>query len=833
MNPIESLLTLINYVRYYIQSIKNSMTKYLKSIGVLVLLFGLITASAAVKPLRDSVNLKFLDREPNNGPAPAFVDFLTEKQCKEVVEFEVSFKLRNQVELQYRTAKGEIISTDEMEAKYYPTKADYDQVASWFESQGFTVSQKFDHRLSLFVTGDITRISNKLNTIFARVSSNGTETSNAALEPDVPDWIESKIVGINGLQPFHKASKMSVGKLTPHTVGATPYFPSDIISAYNASKITQDGTGQIIAIVIDTVPVATDLTTFWTGTGVNQSMSRMQFVSLSSTSLPGASGEESLDVQWASAIAPEAIVRVYATGTLNDAALDKAYARIIQDVKTMPGLRQMSMSYGMDEVDASVSYLSSCSQFYATMTAAGISVFASSGDSGNKGQHGELTPSYPASDSYVTAVGGTSLIMNTSGVITKETVWAGSGGGISTYFAKPAWQTTSYAKRSIPDLSLPADPQYGALVILNNNIYQFGGTSWSSPVMAAFCARINQARASVGLPSIGMFASKIYNIPSCFYDVTVGSNGYSASTGYDLCTGMGSPNVEALLTALTKVTILPPVITSQPNSVSTMVGQKVVFSVTATGTGTLSYQWKKGTTNISGATTSTYTINSAQSSDVGGYFVVVTNSGGSVTSNIAMLTVASKASSPVITTQPINVSNYIGGTATFNVVANGTPVITSYQWQRLPAKTVTWGNVVNGSIYGGATTATLTVSNLQAAMNGDQFCCIVSNGYNPNAITSVVKLTVQATPPSVASLTGSVVSSSLNGVIVRLVVTPAGTGPFAYQWYQGASGVKTKPVGTNSSTYTTVALKASTSYWVSITGLGGSVNSPTLNVTIK
>ena len=809
------------------------MNKYIKTAGVLVLLFGLITATAAVKPLRDSVNLKFLDREASQGPAPAFVDFLMEKQCKEVVEFEVAFKLRNQAELQLRTIKGENISTNEMEAKYYPTKSDYDLVTSWFESQGFTVSQKFEHRLSLFVTGDITRISNKLNTIFARVSVNGTETSNAALEPDVPDWVESKILGINGLQPFHKANKMSVGKLTPHTVGATPYFPSDIISAYNASKITQDGTGQIIAIVIDTVPITTDLTTFWTGTGVNQSLSRMQFVSLSSTSLPGASGEESLDVQWASSIAPGAIVRVYATGTLTDAALDKAYARIIQDVKTMPGLRQMSMSYGMDEVDASVSYLSGCSQYYAAMTAAGISVFASSGDSGNKGQHGELTPSYPASDSYVTAVGGTSLVMNTSGIITKETVWTGSGGGISTYFAKPSWQTTSYAKRSIPDLSLPADPQYGALVILNNNIYQFGGTSWSSPVMAAFCARINQARAALGMTPVGMFASKIYSIPTCFYDVTVGSNGYSASTGYDLCTGMGSPNMSALLTTLTKVTILPPTITSQPMGVSAIVGQKIIFKVVATETGTLSYQWKKGTANISGATTSTYTINSAQLTDVGGYFVVVTNSVGSATSNIAMLSVAGRASAPIITKQPLSVTNYIGGKASFVVVATGSPAITSYQWQRLPVRTVTWSNVMNGSIYGGATTATLTVSNLQAAMSGDQFRCIISNGYNPNAITSTVKLTVQSTPPTVASLSGSVVSSSLNGVIVELVVTPAGTGPFTYQWYQGVTGVKTEPVGTNSSTYTSVALKANTSYWVSITGPGGSVNSKTLEVKIR
>ena len=156
----------------------------------------------------------------------------------------------------------------------------------------------------------------------------------------------------------------------------------------------------------------------------------------------------------------------------------------------------------------------------------------------------------------MTAVGGTSLELNSNGTVLSETVWRdGTGGGQSVFFSRPVWQpiTISGSGRLVPDVALDADPQTGVLVILNGEEWQFGGTSLSAPVWAAFCARLNQARASAGIPPIGVLASHIYPLvgSSDFRDITSGSNGaYNAGSGFDLCTGIGVPDVNTLIGTL-------------------------------------------------------------------------------------------------------------------------------------------------------------------------------------------------------------------------------------------------------------------------------------------
>ncbi|PYS56896.1 MAG: hypothetical protein DMF76_23685, partial [Acidobacteria bacterium] len=106
------------------------------------------------------------------------------------------------------------------------------------------------------------------------------------------------------------------------------------------------------------------------------------------------------------------------------------------------------------------------------------------------------------------------------------------------------------------------------------------------------------------------------------------------------------------------------------------------FTVVATGTAPLSYQWQKSGTAITGATSATYTTPATTSADNGAQFVVVvSNSAGSATSNAATLTVNASATAPSITTQPANQTVTVGQTATFTVVATGTAPL-SYQWQK-------------------------------------------------------------------------------------------------------------------------------------------------------
>src|SRR5205823_8241558 len=116
-----------------------------------------------------------------------------------------------------------------------------------------------------------------------------------------------------------------------------------------------------------------------------------------------------------------------------------------------------------------------------------------------------------------------------------------------------------------------------------------------------------------------------------------------------------------------------PSITTQPTNETVTVGQAAAFTVVATGTAPLSYQWQKSGTAISGATSASYMTAATTSADNGAQFVVVvSNSAGSATSNAATLTVSAAAMAPSITTQPSNQTVTVGQTATFKVVATGT-----------------------------------------------------------------------------------------------------------------------------------------------------------------
>src|SRR2546423_173327 len=158
-----------------------------------------------------------------------------------------------------------------------------------------------------------------------------------------------------------------------------------------------------------------------------------------------------------------------------------------------------------------------------------------------------------------------------------------------------------------------------------------------------------------------------------------------------------------------------PLITTQPASQTVTAGQTATFTVVATGTAPLSYQWRKSGTAISGATASTYTTPATTSADNGSQFtVVVSNTAGSVTSNAATLTVNAAAVAPSITTQPASQTVTAGQTATFSVVATGTPLL-SYRWMK------------GGTTISGATSSSYTTPPTTSADNNSQFTVMVSN----------------------------------------------------------------------------------------------------------
>jgi kumamolisin len=492
---------------------------------------------------------------------------LSAPDLEEPIEFMVPLRMRNYSELLTRIAKGEIISPAEMAAKYYPLDADYQSVVDWLTSEGFTIVKTDPNHLGVFVSGTVGQVQQALQVNFGKVSVGNATYTSALTAPSVPSLLAPAVLGVNGLQPHiqrHKHSRLIPSAVTPLTANRPPFLTGEILKAYNASGLNVDGSGQKIGIVIDTFPRTNDLSSFWSQCNVNQSLNNIEFVQVVSGTLAAPSGEETLDVEWSSGMASGAKVRVYASRDLSDIHLDQCYQQILNDLPNQPGLRQISLSYGLGELYESTSQMQTDAQYFASMASSGVTVFVSSGDGGsspssNGNSNGPTQVENPASDPSVTAVGGTSLYLNSStGNVSSETTWNGSGGGLSTFFNRPAWQTgtgvPAGTTRVVPDVASAADPNTGCLVILNGSQYQFGGTSWSAPMWAGFCALINQARANASLQPVGLLGPKIYPLigSTNFQDITSGNNGdYSAGNGYDLCTGVGAPSVATLVQSLT------------------------------------------------------------------------------------------------------------------------------------------------------------------------------------------------------------------------------------------------------------------------------------------
>ncbi len=215
-----------------------------------------------------------------------------------------------------------------------------------------------------------------------------------------------------------------------------------------------------------------------------------------------------------------------------------------------------------------------------------------------------------------------------------------------------------------------------------------------------------------------------------------------------------------------QIRALPPSITTQPASETVTAGQSAAFTVTASGTAPLSYRWQKNKTNITGATSSSYTTPATTTADNNSTFdVVVSNSAGSVTSNTATLTVNPAALPPSITTQPASETVTAGQSATFTVTASGTAPL-SYQWQK------------NKTNITGATSSSYTTPATTTADNNSTFDVVVSN--SAGSVTSnTVTLTVSPSS-SISIITNSLPAGQMQAAYGFPLQATGGTPPYTW-----------------------------------------------------
>ena len=550
---------------------------------------------------------------------------LTDEETSAPMEFMVSLKMRDFAGLQARIAKGEMISPQEMAAKYFPLEADFANLKAWAAEQGLAHTMASSSRLNLFLSGSVKQVKQALQINVAKMAAGGNAYISAITAPSLPTHLSAAVLGVHGLQPHIQRHKHIV-KAEPKVAGArgfnpNGYIPKDILKGYGGGAIAVDGSGQKIAIIIDSFPDTSDLTKFWTTAGINQSLNNIELINAVGGTLPAPSGEETLDVEWTSGMAAGAKVRVYGTKDLSDLNLDKGYNALINDIPTQPTMHQLSLSFGTGELNETVTQMQSDSQLFATMIAmGGITVFCSSGDEGSQtddngnAHKGPFQVESPGNDSNVTSVGGTTLNLNpNNGGIDSESAWSDTGGGVGTVFSRPSWQTgagvPSGSFKFVPDVASAADPDTGCLVIQGGQANEFGGTSWSAPTWAGICALINQARANNGQQPIGLLGPKIYPFigTSKFQDVTSGNNGpngmWDAGAGYDLCTGIGTPNISALLASMAAPSLI--VFASSPSATPNpaSANQDIAFSTSATSVTPVTITWDfgDGTSNATGS----------------------------------------------------------------------------------------------------------------------------------------------------------------------------------------------------------------------------------------
>ncbi len=260
-----------------------------------------------------------------------------------------------------------------------------------------------------------------------------------------------------------------------------------------------------------------------------------------------------------------------------------------------------------------------------------------------------------------------------------------------------------------------------------------------------------------------------------------------------------------------------PAITQQPTSQTVTAGQSATFTVTATGTAPLSYQWYVNGA-AAGTNSRTYAVSAATLGETGAQiYATVTNADGSATSATATLTVNATATAPAISQQPASATVTAGQAATFSVTATGTTPLT-YQW------------FMNGSA-AGSNSSTFSISQTTTGQNGTQIYVKVSNTAG-SAMSSTVTLTVNQAAPTAPAITQQPANMTVTaGQPATFTVTATGTAPLTYQWFMGGSAV-----GTNSNAYTisqTTLGQSGAQIYVTVTNSVNTATSQTVTLTVN
>jgi len=631
------------------------------------------------------------------------------------------------------------ISPEQFADRFGLSRADIAKTVAWLESKGLKVRGVARGRHWITFSGTAEQVGRAFLTDFHHYLVDGEMHFANVTNPSIPVALENVTGGIEGLSDFqmmsaHGRKDVPAEFLDPgysNSAGFHYLSPDDIATIYNVAPLYQagfDGSGQKIVVAGRTDINLADIQAFRRRFNLPPNDPQKVLVGPDPGIVAADLSEADIDIEWSGAVARNAtIIYVYSTNVRNSAqyAVDQNLAPVI------------TLSYGSCEPATTAAFRSVAQQ----ANAQGITWLACTGDSGAGGceKQGVLPQAakgravwFPASIPEITAVGGTEFddasgnywaTQNSANAASAlsyipEIAWndsallyglASGGGGASTFFPKPAWQTGPGVPddnaRDVPDLALSASWDHdGYIVYTGGSSGAYGGTSVATPEFAGIIALLNQYLTSKGIlaqPGLGNINPSLYRLAqtttNIFHDITSGDNivpcvqgtadcstgsfGYSAGPGYDLTTGWGSVDAYNLVTQWTTGTTSTTELTASPASIAFANGTTqltaTVSSPGATPAGSVTFlaadaSLGSAPLTASGATqTATLTVTSNQLT-VGSNTITAVY-GGSGTLN------GSSGTATVTVTPPASGSAVVA-TVTPNPVYQQPPNAAGYTW---------------------------------------------------------------------------------------------------------------------------------------------------------
>lgn len=480
----------------------------------------------------------------------------------------LGLKGRDQPGLTSLLEKGQVITPAQFDARFGPDPALVQGALSAARNAGLDASWPPGSSI-ITVDGAAGVIGAFLQVRFINYLTPTGRTFYAAdRSPYLPAAMRAAVTSVLGLDSYRRAKRYAI-----RPGGVTP---QDVLTFYNIQPLHDaglTGAGETVVLLDGTPPDNNDLLAY-------ASKNRLPAFDIAVRRDPNwgedksadSKGETTLDVEVVHAIAPGAKIVIYLFGSATDTPgqlsqwVAAGSAAVAEHAGTI-----MSESLGLCEAIWKDAY-PQLEAAYEKAAVTGVTHFVSSGDSGAYECGQEQGPSvpFPGSSPAVTCVGGTTIFASREGLYFREAAWGtpieqgGGGGGLSTLFQRPDWQSgpgvqnLSNGMRQIPDVAGLADSHTGWNISLNGDEHQIGGTSATAPMWAGIVALINQDLTRRHIHRVGFANRALYWIGQHqgqlsgppFHDITLGNNlHYDATPGWDMATGWGSPNVGALASA--------------------------------------------------------------------------------------------------------------------------------------------------------------------------------------------------------------------------------------------------------------------------------------------